>query len=434
MKPVGLADPAPAGGPSRSCSSARTTWPPATTRWSASRPSSSGASRSGCSSMIPALRAAEFVRFGMIHRNTYVNAPSHARADASRRAARRACSSPARCRASRATWSRRPPGCSPASARPRPRARRRASGRLPRGHGAWAPWAGTSREAIPPTTSPPTSLSACCRNCRQRVRDKAQRRLALSQRALDSLGRLRRPARSARGPSAARRLRQRLTRAACRDAGGPPVVPAPPGPRAQRLRAHGPGLRRRPPSSSSPTCGAELGREPRPADVDHAAHPRASWPGSTAPACKKTSAARKLASLRTFFRYLCREGILDRNPARALLSPRLEQRDPGPPRRGRGDAPSSACQATATPAALRARAILELLYAHRHPLRRAGGAGPGRRWTSTARVRPRARQGTEGTGGPASASRAETARPRPTCRPRGAGRPRTDATVRERPR
>ena len=104
----------------------------------------------------------------------------------------------------------------------------------------------------------------------------------------------------------------------------------------------------------------ELGHEARPAEVDHllirgflaALHERG---------LKKVSAARKLASLRTFFRFLCREGVLDRNPARALLSPRLEQRIPthldekeidrllDVP--GDGDGP------------LRARAILELLYA-----------------------------------------------------------------------
>ncbi len=43
---------------------------------------------------------------------------------------------------------------------------------------------------------------------------------------------------------------------------------------------------------------------------------------------KKVSAARKLAGLRTFFRFLCREGVLERNPARLIVSPRLERRHP----------------------------------------------------------------------------------------------------------
>lgn len=105
---------------------------------------------------------------------------------------------------------------------------------------------------------------------------------------------------------------------------------------------------------------AELGREPHPRDVDHLLI-RAFLARLHRAGKKKSSAARKLASLRSFFRFLCREGVLERNPARALLSPRVERRIPAhldeqqvdllldvP---GQGDA------------ALRARAILELLYA-----------------------------------------------------------------------
>jgi integrase/recombinase XerC len=43
---------------------------------------------------------------------------------------------------------------------------------------------------------------------------------------------------------------------------------------------------------------------------------------------KKTSIARKLATLRTFFKFLCREQILELNPARLVSSPRLEKRLP----------------------------------------------------------------------------------------------------------
>jgi integrase/recombinase XerC len=104
----------------------------------------------------------------------------------------------------------------------------------------------------------------------------------------------------------------------------------------------------------------ELGREARPAEVDHLLI-RGFLADLHERGLKKVSAARKLASLRTFFRFLCREGVIDRNPARALLSPRLEKRIPthldereidlllDVP--GEGDGP------------LRARAILELLYA-----------------------------------------------------------------------
>jgi integrase/recombinase XerC len=75
---------------------------------------------------------------------------------------------------------------------------------------------------------------------------------------------------------------------------------------------------------------------------------------------RKSSTARKLASLRTFFRFLCREGALASNPARALASPRLEKRVPlhlqEDQARALLDVPGH------TLAALRARAILELLY------------------------------------------------------------------------
>lgn len=43
---------------------------------------------------------------------------------------------------------------------------------------------------------------------------------------------------------------------------------------------------------------------------------------------KKTSISRKLATLRTFFRFLCREQVVEMNPARLVSSPRLEKRLP----------------------------------------------------------------------------------------------------------
>src|SRR4030095_8894741 len=39
---------------------------------------------------------------------------------------------------------------------------------------------------------------------------------------------------------------------------------------------------------------------------------------------KKSSIHRKVAALRTFFKYLCREGILELNPAMLVASPRVE--------------------------------------------------------------------------------------------------------------
>ncbi|MGI8883018.1 MAG: tyrosine recombinase XerC [Pyrinomonadaceae bacterium] len=43
---------------------------------------------------------------------------------------------------------------------------------------------------------------------------------------------------------------------------------------------------------------------------------------------KKTSIARKLASLRTFFQFLVREGVLETNPAKLVATPKVERRLP----------------------------------------------------------------------------------------------------------
>ncbi len=103
-----------------------------------------------------------------------------------------------------------------------------------------------------------------------------------------------------------------------------------------------------------------LGREPRPEDADHVLI-RGFLADLHRRGLKKASSARKLAGLRTFFRFLCREGRLDRNPARALLSPRLEKRIPSPLEEAQVevllDVPGDDA------ASVRTRAILELLYA-----------------------------------------------------------------------
>jgi integrase/recombinase XerC len=105
---------------------------------------------------------------------------------------------------------------------------------------------------------------------------------------------------------------------------------------------------------------ATIGRPPRPQDVDHLLI-RSFLARLHEAGVAKVSAARKLASLRTFFRYLCREGVLARNPARAMLSPRIERRVPAhldeAEVAGLLDVPGD------HDAAVRARAILELLYA-----------------------------------------------------------------------
>jgi integrase/recombinase XerC len=104
----------------------------------------------------------------------------------------------------------------------------------------------------------------------------------------------------------------------------------------------------------------EIGRAARPADVDHLLvrgflaelHQRG---------LSKASSARKLAGLRSFFRYLCREGRLASNPARALATPKLDKRIPSV--LDEAQAASIVDMPGDGTAAVRGRAILELLYA-----------------------------------------------------------------------
>lgn len=76
----------------------------------------------------------------------------------------------------------------------------------------------------------------------------------------------------------------------------------------------------------------------------------------------KASAARKLAAVRTFFRYLRREGLVSRDPSALLSSPKREQKIPvhleEPDMDRLLEAPS-----TDAPLGRRDRAILELFYA-----------------------------------------------------------------------
>lgn len=77
---------------------------------------------------------------------------------------------------------------------------------------------------------------------------------------------------------------------------------------------------------------------------------------------KKTSIARKLATLRSFFKFLCREQVLDMNPAQLVSSPRLEKKLP---RHLSIDTVIQFIETPDTQTSLgkRDRAILEMLYA-----------------------------------------------------------------------
>ncbi|NNE68486.1 MAG: site-specific integrase, partial [Pyrinomonadaceae bacterium] len=77
---------------------------------------------------------------------------------------------------------------------------------------------------------------------------------------------------------------------------------------------------------------------------------------------KKTSIARKLASLRTFFQFLVREGIIEVNPAKLVSTPKIERELPT------HLSTEDAIRFIETPdinthLGMRDRAILEFLYA-----------------------------------------------------------------------
>ena len=120
------------------------------------------------------------------------------------------------------------------------------------------------------------------------------------------------------------------------------------------LRAYGEDL-----AQFSEYLRRELGRPPKPGDVDHLLvrgflaelHQRG---------LRKSSSARTLAGLRSFFRYLCREGRLAANPARAIQTPRQEKRIPSV--LDEAQAASLLELPGDGTAAVRGRAILELLY------------------------------------------------------------------------
>jgi integrase/recombinase XerC len=104
----------------------------------------------------------------------------------------------------------------------------------------------------------------------------------------------------------------------------------------------------------------QLGREGQPGDVDVLAI-RAFLAWLHGRGCGRTTVARKLASLRTFFRYLSREGLVRKNPARLLASPRQQRKIPS--HLTEVDAAALVEVPGDTDSAVLARAILELLYA-----------------------------------------------------------------------
>ncbi len=108
-----------------------------------------------------------------------------------------------------------------------------------------------------------------------------------------------------------------------------------------------------------------LGREPdavRPEDVDMLAV-RSFLAALTREELGKRSQARALSAVRSLFRFACREGTLDANPARSVRTPKVPKTLPRHLRPGEVETLIEAPAAGEGPLALRDRAILELLYA-----------------------------------------------------------------------
>jgi integrase/recombinase XerC len=101
--------------------------------------------------------------------------------------------------------------------------------------------------------------------------------------------------------------------------------------------------------------------ELRPADLDRL-NIRAFLGDLTARGNSRASAARKLAAIRTFARYMRRAGVLDGDPAALVGTPKREQRLPA--HLGEGEMSRLLeMPDTSTPLGRRDRAILELFYA-----------------------------------------------------------------------
>jgi integrase/recombinase XerC len=108
-----------------------------------------------------------------------------------------------------------------------------------------------------------------------------------------------------------------------------------------------------------------LGRDPeevRPEDVDVLAV-RSFLAWLTRQGLGKRSQGRALSAVRSLFRFACREGTLEANPAQGVRTPKFPKTLPRHLRPGEIETLVEAPEAGDGPLALRDRAILELLYA-----------------------------------------------------------------------
>ncbi len=108
-------------------------------------------------------------------------------------------------------------------------------------------------------------------------------------------------------------------------------------------------------------AAARLGRNPRPAEIDHRMI-RAFLAALYEKGLSRATSARRLAAIRSFTRYLRREGAVDRNAGALVDSPAVERRMPAHLARDEMETLLAAPD-DATPLGRRDRAILELFYA-----------------------------------------------------------------------
>ncbi len=108
-------------------------------------------------------------------------------------------------------------------------------------------------------------------------------------------------------------------------------------------------------------AAARLGRNPNPVDIDHRTI-RAFLAELYEEGLSRATSARKLAAIRSFTRYLRREGAVDRDAGALVASPAVERRVPAHLARDEMEALLESPDST-TPLGRRDRAILELFYA-----------------------------------------------------------------------
>lgn len=105
---------------------------------------------------------------------------------------------------------------------------------------------------------------------------------------------------------------------------------------------------------------ARLGHEPKASEIDLWVL-RAFFADLHGRKVSATTAGRKLATFRSFFRFLCREGTLAKNPARSLAGPKKDQRIPTYLQEHEAGDLMNASDIT-NKSEERDRAVLELLY------------------------------------------------------------------------